>query len=241
VSCRKSEGRKNTRVPGASMGAAFTLIEILVVVALIAVLAALAWPAMNSFLDKGRTATCTGNLKQLGAIISLYTAENNGSLPKATWPAGGGSWTWYAYSRPGGGSPLAYMAGYYEGGSMTKEAYETPGARHIFNCPCNKAKSKPFGYIGYVANRNLMSVGNNQPVRMIKVAKPSEVILLVDNNSDGPSPETHLWDFDWWNWEKRIGFHRHSGKANALFLDGSVRLIVPDDVDEKVNIKPEGF
>lgn len=233
----------SARTPGDMPKAAFTLIELLVVIAVIALLAVLALPAVGAFLEKGRAATCTSNLKQLGALISLYTADNNGTLPWATKPAGSGSWVWYSYYNPstGGGSPLAHLAGYYLGGSMTKAAYETPGARHIFNCPCNKRKSNPFGYVGYVPNRNLMSVGNSPPVRLSRVTKPSDVILLADNNADGPTPNLQCWEFDWWNWQDRIGFHRHSGKANVCFLDGSVRALAAEDIDRHVNIKPPGL
>lgn len=60
---------------------AFTLVEMLVVVAIIAILAAIAFPAYSSFLRRATTAKCISNLKQLGVAINMYAADNNGRLP----------------------------------------------------------------------------------------------------------------------------------------------------------------
>lgn len=231
-------------------GAAFTITELLVALAVLLVLLALLVPAISRTRDRAHAATCISNLRQLGTLVSLYVAENNGKMPYSILPAeGSGSWVWYSFHRGTYGSdspvdgeniggPLPRMAGYHTGGSMTREAYEKPGANHIFNCPGNQRDANPFGYVGYVPNRHVMPHKTDEPMYAVRVGNPSQVILMADHNADGPDPDLGVWTFDQWNWPTKIGFHRHNGRASALFLDGSVRSLARGGIDPAVNIRP---
>ena len=61
-------------------GAAFTLIELLLVIAIIAILAALLLPALASAQAKGKRTVCLDNLKQAALSFQMYTADNDGKL-----------------------------------------------------------------------------------------------------------------------------------------------------------------
>ncbi|MBI2432752.1 MAG: prepilin-type N-terminal cleavage/methylation domain-containing protein [Candidatus Hydrogenedentes bacterium] len=56
----------------------FTLVEILVVVAIIALLAGLLLPALGRARESARIATCASNVKQMGTVFQVYADENNG-------------------------------------------------------------------------------------------------------------------------------------------------------------------
>jgi prepilin-type processing-associated H-X9-DG protein len=60
---------------------AFSLLELLVVIAVISTLAALLLPALRSAKDAGRRAACLSNLHQIGVALQLYVQDNNNRLP----------------------------------------------------------------------------------------------------------------------------------------------------------------
>lgn len=65
--------------PGGADG--FTLVEMLAAVAIIAVLAAVAFPVLSNMQKRAKAAECTSNLRQVGAGLLAYAAENNNRLP----------------------------------------------------------------------------------------------------------------------------------------------------------------
>jgi prepilin-type N-terminal cleavage/methylation domain-containing protein/prepilin-type processing-associated H-X9-DG protein len=60
---------------------AFTLVELIVVIAIVAVLTALAIPASSRVIQAGKTSSCFSNLHQLGVALNLYLADHNQVMP----------------------------------------------------------------------------------------------------------------------------------------------------------------
>ncbi len=59
----------------------FTLIELLIVVAIIAILAGMLLPALNSARERGKSIKCLSNLKQMGVANALYVDDNQEYYP----------------------------------------------------------------------------------------------------------------------------------------------------------------
>ncbi len=60
----------------------FTLVELLVVVAIIGVLAGLLLPVLGGAKTRARNVQCLGNLRQLGILARLHAEDHRGRLPQ---------------------------------------------------------------------------------------------------------------------------------------------------------------
>ncbi len=60
---------------------AFTLVELLVVIGILAILAALLLPALTSAQAKGKRAVCLSNLRQVGLALTAYAHDYEGRIP----------------------------------------------------------------------------------------------------------------------------------------------------------------
>ena len=65
---------------GASVQA-FTLVELLVAMSVMAILVAMLMPALGRGKESGRVAACQGNLHQVGLALQLYVGDNNNIMP----------------------------------------------------------------------------------------------------------------------------------------------------------------
>ena len=87
--------RSRTEAAGRSDVTAFTLVELLVVIGVIAVLVAILLPALSKARKQAQTTSCMSNLRQVGLAMRMYTSENKGWLPLIR---GGPAWDgayWY--------------------------------------------------------------------------------------------------------------------------------------------------
>lgn len=64
---------------------AFTLVELLTVIAIIAILAAILVASLASVREKARTSQCAANLRSWGNATHLYVAEHKGRLPASVY------------------------------------------------------------------------------------------------------------------------------------------------------------
>jgi prepilin-type N-terminal cleavage/methylation domain-containing protein/prepilin-type processing-associated H-X9-DG protein len=60
---------------------AFSLVEITLVIAIVAILGALAWPEYQKIVERARSVACMNNLRQIGIAVGTYLADNDNTFP----------------------------------------------------------------------------------------------------------------------------------------------------------------
>jgi len=177
------------RIRPANDGAsgAFTLIELLMVIALIAVLVALLLPALSTAQSQGRRAACLNNLKQLGLSGQLYCADNDGRL---------------AENLPQGQSTNSWVLGNMKyGNDATNQAlirqskfYPYASQLSTFRCPADPSqiggvsRVRSYSMNGWVGSRYMDSESHTNGFRTflreneIAMARPSKLWLLADEH-----------------------------------------------------------
>ncbi len=122
---------------------AFTLIELLVVILIIAVLAALLYPALAGILENSKRTNCINNQRQLLGGVVAYAGDNDGFLPSCGWDGGTGitgsqhpGWLYGTakVQQPGPTEKPPLQSKYYTDGSIWKYI-KTP---KLYFCPFDR-------------------------------------------------------------------------------------------------------
>src|SRR6266542_4314981 len=85
--CRASDGTMR-RMSRDHARRAFSLIEVLVVIGIIAILLGILLPALEHVRHQAYIADCASNLRQIGAALSSYCNENHGNYPRTRYVPG---------------------------------------------------------------------------------------------------------------------------------------------------------
>jgi prepilin-type processing-associated H-X9-DG protein/prepilin-type N-terminal cleavage/methylation domain-containing protein len=190
-----------TRLPQA---AAFSLLELLVVMAVIAALAALLFPALARAKAKTRGIICLNNLKQWGLATHLYANDHDDLLPPEGAPNGiSRENAWYINLPHELGIPP-----YCDMPWRTNPA--APLGRSIWICPANTSRSNGNNLFHYCLNEHVDATGaSDRPTRLGSIPRVAEVVWLFDNGKRAAVAQ-----------QNNVHTNLHQGGAQFLFLDG---------------------
>lgn len=186
----------------------FTLIELLIVIAIIAILASLLLPSLRKARERGKTIACNSNLKQLGSAVNIYSTDFDAYYPPC--PSNANNDTWQIKLD-------GYLFEYT--GSIWQNA---PG---VLRCPAQKNSEEAnydcilkgdYGLNRYVINmfeENEARFGYGY-IRAYSVKFPS--VYVLGGDEDG------VWQRDLYSSDLTVDapLMRHFAGTNFVFMDG---------------------
>mgnify|MGYP002552120595 CR=1 FL=1 len=192
----------------------FTLIELLITIAIIAILAGILLPALNSAREKARSIACLSNEKQTGLSCQLYADQNN-NLLSIQFNAGDGPdnyyWSVEVFGSRKAIPKSAFCPSFPDAVKESDSYAKTYGMRGLYTLgdTVDKAHGSPVVSGGLSHNNPLF-------IDFRRLKHPTIFPILFD--TIGCTTGTPSWSF---NGTELKGIHfRHGGRTNSWYADG---------------------
>jgi len=227
----------------------FTLVELLVVIAVITILASLIMPTISSSLRAAVDTHCVSNLQQVAKAYQFYTNQNKGFMAPS-------------------GAPPKYPRWHHNIEPFIR--VEKQQEHSVFACPAKDTAKYGYGLNHMWSGPDHIYSGfamNDRSKEVTQVRNPSGTIIIADvglmaNNTDTSSytdtsipveewvetPDDnvngctrypydnkpgHIGEFIWWHHDPRRPMPRHGPgmtRTNCMFFDGHVKAYATTDI-----------
>ncbi len=176
------------------------MMEILVVIAIIIVIAAIAFPVITGLRVRANKAHALATMKSLGTAIGSYAAQNDGALPDEDTPGKDG---WTAATEPAAAkawyNALPKLLSSKGVGDFVRDGTEAafysresvlflPGAQY----PEVKKKQKPLFAIAINTKIHRKSIdGEKVAMKLQNVQLPARTVIFLEQGLPGERPKAH--------------------------------------------------
>lgn len=200
-----SRPRMCFRRPGAFSG--FTLIEMLVVIAIIATLASLLLPALGRGKQSARSVQCLGQLRQIGLGVRMYSDDHDDELPRSQHSA-------FAHGQSPWGRAIASHLG-------SAPTAWTNLLRDVYHCPSDR-RATPWSYglnVYFELGPDDDYLGKPDTWRRTgQVPHPAGTVAISENNTTADHLMAHFWVT--FADAADVPKQRHGSRSNYAFVDG---------------------
>jgi prepilin-type N-terminal cleavage/methylation domain-containing protein/prepilin-type processing-associated H-X9-DG protein len=194
---------------------AFTLVELLVVISIIAVLLAIMMPSLQKARNQAKKMVCLSNMRQIGITLNAYMIDSKNCLPPSSCHLSNPDQYWLCILNKYSGTPL------------------------LFRCPSDKAKifvnwSKPLAeqpknarWSSFALNALLdpgCTINGGCYNSVLRIRHPASCIYVAECPSSWTNYD-HLHPDGWESLQQakgQVDWNRHNGNSNYIFTDGHV-------------------
>lgn len=203
-----------------SLSRGFTLLELLVVIGIMLVLAALLLPVMSQAKARAKQTSCLNNLKQINLAVRTYADDFKDKVapPPRFYTS---VETWFRYKEL-----VASYAGRSETPKPSDKLFSCPADAFFYSASGYHSKglceTPQTGYSSYIFNAGNLIGTNGYPgisgSGLVEVKEPSKTVLICEAAAFTP--------FSWHSPQKQISDYRFKDCRDMLsFVDGHVQYV----------------
>lgn len=220
----------------------FTLMEILVVIAIILVLAAIAFPVIAAVQNRANKAVALNNMRQLGSAVAMYASQNDSQLPAED---SVGTDTWAAAAKPESAkawyNALPVLLGHKGVAQYAANPQAFYSKENLLYLPAakypetDKKLAAPVFAIAINTKLQRKDASGEKSVRLSQITSPGRTVLFLEQglkNETRAMPQQPKYDGSPKGSAKSF-VARYNGLGVLTFVDGHAETVEGKDILEE--------